>query len=76
MYLVIPIPPKNTTPKIIIVEIKKFIVSAVTTDIGIISLGKYTFFIMFPFSIIVKADLFIAIEKNVHGIIPEHKKIA
>ena len=76
MYFDIPIPPIITNPKIISVEIRKLIVSAVTTEIGTISLGKYTFFIIFPFSIIVNADLLIAIEKNVHGIIPAHKNIA
>ena len=74
IYFVIPIPLKITNANIITVEIKKFTASLVTTEIGNISLGKYTFFNMFPFSIIVNADLEIAVEKNVHGINPQHKK--
>ena len=57
-------------------DIKKFTVSLVTKDSGNISRGKYTFFIIFPFSINVNADLFIAAEKNVHGTSPQHKNIA
>ena len=57
------------------VDIKKLTVSLVTTDIVNISRGKYTFFSIFPFSTIVKADLDIDVEKKVHGINPLHKKI-
>ena len=60
-------------PTINIVEITKLTASLVTTDIGNISLGKYTFFIIFPFSIIVLDDLIITVEKNVHGINAEHR---
>ena len=59
----------------IIVDITKFTASLVTTDIGNISLGKYTFFIILPFSIIVEAERVMAVEKNVHGIKPQHKNI-
>lgn len=44
MYLLIPIPPKITNARIIIVDIKKLTASLVTIEIGKISLGKYTFF--------------------------------
>ena len=74
MYLLSPIPYPNTKATIIIVEIIKLIASLVTTDKGKISLGKYTFFIMFPFSIIVKDVLDVAVEKKFHGIKPQHKK--
>ncbi len=76
IYFDIPIPPNMTNPSIIIVDIRKFITSAVTTDIGIISLGKYTFFMIFPFSINVNAALFIATEKKLQGTSPQHKNIA
>ena len=54
------------------VDITKFTASLVTTDIGKISLGKYTFFSIFPFSIIVNDDLDIAVEKKFQGIKPQH----
>jgi len=47
-YLVMPNPLNNTKASMITVEIKKFTASLVTIDIGKISLGKYTFFKMFP----------------------------
>ena len=68
-----PIPENITKPSIIVVDIRKFTASPVTTDIGIISLGKYTFFIIFPFSINVNAALFMAAEKNVQGINPQQR---
>ena len=71
MYLLIPIPPKITNARIIIVDIKKLTASLVTIEIGKISLGKYTFFTIFPFYTMVNADLVIADEKNVHGIKPQ-----
>ena len=58
-----------------IVDITKFIASLVTIEIGKISLGKYTFFKILPFSIIVNAALEMAVEKNVQGINPQHKKM-
>ena len=71
MYLLIPTPYPITNAIIIIVDIIKFIASLVTTDIGNISLGKYTFFTIFPFSTIVNDVLDIAVEKKVHGINPQ-----
>ena len=75
MYFVIPKPPNTTNPSIISDAIKKLTASLVTTDIGIISLGKYTFFIIFPFSTNENADLFIAVAKKFHGIKPQHTNI-
>ena len=72
MNLLIPIPYPKTNARIIIVEIIKFIASLVTTDKGKISLGKNTFFIILPFSIIVNDVLLIAAVQNVHGINPQH----
>ena len=46
MYFVIPNPEKMRKNNIIIVDIKKFTVALVTTEIGNISLGKYTFCII------------------------------
>ena len=45
----------------------------VTTAIGNISLGKYTFLTIFPFAIIVNAACDTVVVKNVHGISPVHK---
>ena len=73
IYFVKGIPPPITNARIIIVDITKFTASLVTTDIGNIALGKYTFFNKFPFSISVNADRFIAVEKKVQGINPAHK---
>ena len=75
IYFDIPSPPKITNPKMINVEIIKLIASLVTTEIGIISLGKYTFFRMFPFSTNENADLLIDVAKKVQGIKPQHKNI-
>ena len=50
-----------------------FIASLVTTDNDNISLGKYTFFIILPFSTIVNEVLEIAAEKKFQGINPQHK---
>ena len=55
--VVIPISEKITKVSIIIVEIIKLTAPLVTTDIGNISLGKYTFLIISPFPIIVNADV-------------------
>ena len=68
------VPPKITNAIMMMVDIIKFTASLVTTEIGNISLGKYTFFIILPFSIIVEAERVIAVEKNVHGINPQHTK--
>ena len=68
-----PIPLATTNPIIIMVDIKKFTPSLVTIDIGKISLGKYTFFIIFPLSIIVAAPLNTTLEKYCHGINAQHK---
>ncbi len=68
-------PYPKTKAKIIIVEIIKFTASLVTTDNGNISLGKYTFLIIFPFSTIVKKEVLeIAAEKKFQGINPQHRK--
>ena len=66
-------PPNITNPNIIIVDIKKFTPSLVTTEIGKISLGKYTFFILFPLSIMVAAPLNTTDEKYCQGINPQHR---
>ena len=68
-----PIPPKTTNPSIIIVAIKKFTPSLATSDIGRISRGKYTFFIILPLSTITAAPLITTLEKYCHGIKPQHK---
>ena len=68
-----PIPPKITKPNIIIVDIKKFTPSLATIEIGKISLGKYTFFIMFALSTITAAPLKTIDEKYCQGISPQHK---
>ena len=68
-----PIPPNITNPKMIIVDIKKFTPSLVTIEIGNISLGKYTFFMIFPLSITEAAPLRITDEKYCQGISPQHK---
>ena len=67
-----PIPDPNTNARIIIVEITKFTAPLVTTEIGRISLGKYTFFIISAFPITVKAAYVIAVVKYVHGISATH----
>ena len=72
MYLVKPNPYIKQKATIISVEIKKLIIPLVTIDIGNISLGKYTFFTMFPFEIIVHADCDTDVVKNVHGTKPTH----
>ena len=56
MYFVIPSPATNTKANMIIVEITKLTAPLVTTDTGKISLGKYTFLMMSPFPMMVKAD--------------------
>ena len=68
-----PIPPNITKPNIIIVAIKKFTPSLATTDIGRISLGKYTFLIMFALSTTTAAPLSTTDEKYCQGINPQHK---
>ena len=61
-----------TNASIIIVEIIKLTAPLVTTDIGNISLGKYTFLIISPLPITVKADCVTAVVKYVHGINATH----
>ena len=72
MYFVNPRPAPSTNAKIIIVDIKKLTAPLVTTDIGNISLGKYTFLIISPFPIMVKAACDIVVVKYVHGINATH----
>src|SRR5574344_1042248 len=68
-----PTPPNITNANIIIVDIKKFTPSLATNDIGKISLGKYTFFITLPLSIIIDDPLSTTAAKYCHGINPQHK---
>ena len=75
-FIFIPRPLTKTNITIIIVEIKKFIASLVTTDIGNISLGKYTFLIIFPLSIITPAPLITTLLKYCQGIKAQHKYTA
>ena len=75
IYFVIPKPVPNTNAKIIIVDIKKLTAPLVTTDIGNISLGKYTFLIISPLPIIVNADCVIVVVKYVYGINATHMYI-
>ena len=74
-YFVNPNPYNKQNAIIIIVDIKKFTIALVTMEIGSISRGKYTFFTIFPFAIMVYADCEIEAVKNVHGINPTHTNI-
>ena len=65
-----PIPLNNTKSKIITQEIKKLMNPAVTTLIGKISLGKYTFLIIPPLIHTQLQPVVIQVVKKFHGITP------
>ena len=67
---VIPLPVKIANNRIITQLIKKLTAPDVTADIGNISLGKYTFFIRFPFPVILVVPIKIELVNHVHGIMP------
>ena len=69
-YQLNPTPEKMQKIKMIKHEIKKLTKPLVVIDMGIISLGKYTFFIIPPFIKMVLVPCVITVVKNVHGIIP------
>ena len=68
-------PVKIKKIKIIIQEIKKLTSPLVTIEIGKISLGKYTFFKIFPLAITVLAPCVITIVKKFQGINAHIKNI-
>ena len=74
IYFVSPKPYIKQNATIIMVEIRKLTIPLVTIEIGNISRGKYTFFTILPFPIIVHADCDIDVVKNVHGTNPTHTK--
>ena len=64
----IPSPPNTQNIRTIIQLIKKFTKPLIATDIGRISLGKYTFFNIFAFAITTAAPCVIPVVKKVQGI--------
>ena len=72
---VTPKPYANKKISIITVDIRKFTAPLVTIDIGNISLGKYTFFIIFPLPIIAYDACDTVVVKYVHGIKATHINI-
>ncbi len=65
--MLIPTPEPSKKRTIIKQEIKKLTTQLATTEIGIISLGKYTFFKIFPLLITEKLDEAIVVVKKFHG---------
>ena len=59
----------------IMVDITKLTAALVTTEIGKISLGKYTFFTILALAIITPVDCVTIVVKNVQGIKPTHRNI-
>ena len=57
------------------VDITKLTAALVTTEIGKISLGKYTFFTILALAIITPVDCVTIVVKNVQGIKPTHRNI-
>ena len=70
-----PHPPKSTKIRIITHDIRKLTSPLVTTEMGSISLGKYTFFIRFEFIVMQVVPCVMVVVNQVHGIIPQIKKI-
>ena len=70
IYQLKPRPLQIKKIKIIGIEIKKFTNPLVATEIGKISLGKYTFLMIPAFPNIVKVPCDITVVKKFHGKIP------
>ena len=68
-------PTNKTKIKIIIQEIKKLTNPLVTTDIGNISRGKYTFLIKLLLFVMQVVPWDITVVKKFQGMIPQIKKI-